>query len=436
MNSAHNRHARFSFRILRSAFCIAALAFAAASASALTVTDVTARQRWPWNSIVDVNFTIGDAGAGDAFAIDIAATYDGGTKTLHAKTFASEPIGKTGSNRLVWDFGADYPDFKAEDLQVTVTATPFSDSTPVYLVIDLSAGANAESYAVRYTTAAPEHTAGVADACKTSELWLKRVKAGTITMGNGSSSTASYRAAHTCTLTRDFYLGIFSITQAQWENVGYDPGATVSAFTNAAYCATRPADSLKYNWLYSHYSWPDSDILSADCFLKRLRDRTGLNFHLPTEWQWEYACRAGSTDARYPDAQYRCSSTTPTSPPADYEYYGERGMWGPEYGPSYVDAYPANPWGFYGMLGNLWEWCANLNPNPAIAANDSVVDPLGNSPTGLSAANARKRITKGGCWLQDRSYSCAFSFRTQDPWNSTLEAYGARVCLTIMPSAE
>lgn len=433
MNSANNRHAGFSFRLLHSAFCIAALALATASAGALTVTDVAARQRWPWNSLVDVDFTIGDAGAGDAFAIDITATCDGGTKTLRARTFASEPIGKTGSNRLVWNFGADYPDFKTEDLQVTVTATPFSDSTPVYLVVDLSAGANAESYAVRYTTTAPEHTAGVADPCKTSELWLKRVKAGTIAMGGGNTSS---RPAHTCTLTRDFYLGIFTITQAQWENVGYDPNATVSVFTNAAYCATRPADSLKYNWLYSSYNWPDSDILSNDCFLKRLRDRTGLNFNLPTEWQWEYACRAGSTAARYPDAQYRCSNTTPESPPDNYEYYGERGMWGPEYGPSYVDEYPANPWGFYGMLGNLWEWCANLNPNPALAANDSVVDPLGGSAAGLSAANARKRIAKGGCWSMVRNYSCAYSVKTQDPWNSTLEAYGARVCLTIAGSSE
>ncbi len=266
--------------VTRLSSLVTVLALACASASALTVTDVAARQRWPWNSLVDVDFTIGGAGAGDAFAIDITATCDGGTKTLLAKTFASEPIGKTGSNRLVWNFGADYPDFKAEDLQVTVTATPFSDSTPVYLVVDLSAGANAESYAVRYTTTAPEHTAGVADPCKTSELWLKRVKAGTITMGGGSSNS---RPTHTCTLTNDFYLGIFSITQAQWENVGYNPGAIVSVFTNAAYRATRPADSLKYNWLYSHYSWPDSDVLSADCFLKRLRDRTGLNFNLPTE---------------------------------------------------------------------------------------------------------------------------------------------------------
>ncbi len=432
MNSAHNRHARFSFRILRSAFCIAALAFATASASALTVTDVTARQRWPWNSLVDVDFTIGGAGAGDAFAIDVTATYDGGTKTLRARTFASEPIGRTGSNRLVWNFGADYPDFKAEDLQVTVTATPFSDSTPVYLVVDLSAGANAESYAVRYTTTAPEHTAGVADACKTSELWLKRVKAGTIAMGGGSTNS---RAAHTCTLTNDFYLAIFSITQAQWENVGYDLENTLSAFTNAVYCATRPADSLKYNWLYSHYSWPDSDVLSADCFLKRLRDRTGLNFHLPTEWQWEYACRAGSTAARYPDAQYRCSNNTP-NPPADYEYYNEEGMWGPAYGTGYVDEYPANSWGFYGMLGNLWEWCANLSPNPAIAANDVVVEPLGSSTVGLTAKNTRARIVKGGCWGTQRTYCCAYSLKGYDSWNDTKKYYGARVCLTIVPSAE
>ena len=423
--------------VTRLSSLVTMLALACASASALTVTDVAARQRWPWNSLVDVDFTIGGAGAGDAFAIDITATCDGGTKTLRAKTFASEPIGKTGSNRLVWNFGADYPDFKAEDLQVTVTATPFSDSTPVYLVVDLSAGANAESYAVRYTTTAPEHTAGVADPCKTSELWLKRVKAGTIAMG-GSKYSTDYNAPHTCTLTNDFYLGIFSITQTQWENVGYAPESTLSVFTNAAYRATRPADSLRYQWVYYSFDWPNSDVLSTDCFLKRLRDRTGLNFSLPTEWQWEYACRAGSTEARYPNAQFRCSNSTP-NPTTDYEYYDEQGMWGPEYGTGYVDEYPANPWGFYGMLGNVWEWCINLRPNPSLATGDIVVEPVGGASTGDSnIAGNRTRVTKGGCWAQKNTYSCSFSLRAQDPWSNKFNpsTYGARVCLTIVQSAE
>ena len=118
---------------------LTAAACAAIVAEALTVTDVTARQRWPWNNLVDVDFTINGV-SGEAYYIDISATAAGGEKKLCATSFTTEPIAATGRNRIVWDLGTDYPNFKADDLSVTVTATPFSDSTPLYLVVDISGG--------------------------------------------------------------------------------------------------------------------------------------------------------------------------------------------------------------------------------------------------------------------------------------------------------
>ena len=101
----------------KSLLFIAALAVADV-AQAFTVTGVSAHQRWPWNNLVDVDFTIGEADANALFKIEVKAAYAGGDRIIEAKTFVSEPVAKTGTSRVTWDFGRDYPNFKAEDLGI------------------------------------------------------------------------------------------------------------------------------------------------------------------------------------------------------------------------------------------------------------------------------------------------------------------------------
>ena len=405
-------------------------AFAALAAeAALTVTGVTARQRWPWNSLVDVDFTV-NGNAGEAYAIDISATAAGGDKKLCATSFETEPIAASGKRtRIVWNLGADYPNFKADDLEVTVTATPFSDSTPVYLVVDISGGTSAASWPVRYTTAAPVHTVGQNDPCKTTELWLKRVKAGMITMGSGSSNTATTYPSHTCTLTEDYYLGVFALTQAQSFNIS---GSYYATFSNELYRATRPVDSIKPTEIRSPYfnsASPDAAVSGGLAY--NLRQRTGLDFDCPTSWQWEYACRAGSTSTRYEgcttdDFRHEDNSR----PSSEYEWYSVQGMWSEDYGTSYVDRYAPNPWGFYGMIGNVAEWC-NDNRDTTIVKGDELTNPKG------ATGGGRSKAAKGGNW---GSASTIGSNTTSynDPWNSSGWKWikGARICLTIKKSAE
>ena len=155
-----------------------AATFAILSASsAITITDVSARQRWPWNGLVDVEFTISGAATGEAFAIDIDAGYAAGDKKLAAYTFAAEPVVVgSATHRVTWDIGKDYPDFHASDLRVSVTATPYSPKKPMYVVIDLSGGPDATTYPVRYTTLPPAHVQGAKDEpCQTTELWMRRI---------------------------------------------------------------------------------------------------------------------------------------------------------------------------------------------------------------------------------------------------------------------
>ena len=426
------------------AFAIAMPTLALADAS---ISNVSARQRWPWNSLVDVDFTVDGAAQGETFLVSVSATATVGGReaTFHALSFATEPIAKTGANRVVWDFGADYPDTKVGNLLVTVTAMPYSNTTPVYLVVDISGGKNAASWPVRYTTAEPVHTAGAEDPCKTTELWLKRVKAGTMQMG-GDPGLGNYcYKSHTCVLTEDYYLGLFELTQAQCYNI---MGAYHSAFTNTLYRATRPVDSAVADPSQIRAPFFNSASPNASpndtCVIGRLRNRTGLAFDLPTEWQWEYACRAGETGLFYyqtmpnngdpgsASSLYRCKSNA--YPPDGYEWKNLRGMWSADYGTSYVDQYPPNKWGFYGIMGNVGEIC--LNRAQTIAAGDTVTDPLGNANT--SGTGTRIRKIRGGNWTGDWTGNCRYAWMWEpDPWNGgTAYFVGARICLTIRKSAE
>ena len=329
----------------KTTFLFAALALAGV-AQAFTVTDVTAHQRWPWNGHVDVDFNIGEATVGETFKIELKATYAGGDRTLEARTYVSEPMAKAGANRVTWDFGADNPGFKAEDLRVAVTATPFTNGMDgVWMVIDLSGGKDATKYPVRYTTIAPVHSVNANDVCKTTELWLKRIKGGSYMFCHGYASSGYFRV----NLKKDFYMGVFECTQQQWAQV---TGAWPSAFSNTTWRATRPVEKLSLSGVFGHYMWPENQEPSSGSFIRKMRDRTGLaTFNLPTEAQWEWANRCGEVGGfnpcySRPQIRYGLSETG-----VDFNCTPA------ENGTACVGTYVPNLWGLYETFGNVWELC-------------------------------------------------------------------------------
>lgn len=405
-------------------FSFAALATAGLFAE-VTITGVTARQRWPWNNLVDVDFDVSGAAQGEAFAISVSGTTvtPNGTATLYAKTFATEPIAKDGANRVVWDFGADYPDTKVDDLSVTVTATPYSDAMPVYLVVDISSGVDAAKWPVHYTTTAPTMTVGQEDPCKTTELWLKRVKAkGTTTkmgnIGSNKSSWLAYYAEHYCTLTNDYYLGIFPLTNGQAERMHPD-ARSWRWFTNEVCNATRPVDRIgivNIHWNGTLNFPPRNAPRNEDCLLGRLEKRTGLAFTLPTEWQWEYAIRAGSTAARFPGATVR-SHASGTTTTASYRNLAEE-----EGGTTYVDNCQPNDFGFYIAFAQIYEWC--LNRWQSITYGETYTDPMGNWLGSGSDDNYKRYQVRG-----NNAYNAAG--RTSGQEFNGGYVLGVRICLTL-----
>ena len=388
--------------------------FFALASGAVDVTGVSARQRWPWNGLVDVDFTVSgaesDGWGGPRFHIDVTAIYNGG-KTAYARTFATEPVATVGVNRVTWNFGVDYPETAASNLTVSVTATPFGKAEAIYMVIDLSGGPSATSYPVRYTTIPPVVHPGIDgtnDPCKTTEMWLRRIPAGTTVQGHGDTGSATdyrgYLVERLVCLTNDYYMAIFETTQQQWYQVY---GQWPSSFSNAEHRATRPVETLyripkdypdngciRGNASNNSYKWPESRDVDSSSFMGKLRSKTGFTtqIDLPTEAQWEHAFRANTSGESYTNS-------------TDYSALGRCGGSSVSYlstpdqgGTMYVGSYPPNPWGLYDMFGNVLERCLDgwLGNPGDVKYGKEQTDPTG--PATSSLAHENNRVARGGSW--------------------------------------
>ncbi|MBR4902626.1 MAG: SUMF1/EgtB/PvdO family nonheme iron enzyme [Victivallales bacterium] len=278
----------------------------------------------------------------------------------------------------------------------------------LYVVIDLSSGPESNSYPVRGTDTPPDLND---DTCRTTELWLRRIPAGTFIMGTPKTEygrqpySSNYELQHEVTITQDFYIGVFECTQRQWEMV---MGTRPSYFSNQDYYATRPVEKVSYGMIRGSSSvdegWPRCGHIVQDLsFMERLQLKTGLIFDLPTEAQWEYACRAGtttalnsgnnlsqSTVAYYLTEVGRCGYNSGSIAGSS----GEQD-WTDAKGTAKVGSYLPNAWGLYDMHGNVLEWCldwqADFNENP-------VTDPVG-------PFYGAARVARGGSWRETETYS-------------------------------
>jgi len=424
---------------MKHTFVIATILAALGTSAAVEVTGVSAKQRWPWNNLVDVDFTLtGDAV--EKYRVDIDAQCAGGTKKFTASTFVTEPVVAPGANRVTWDFGKDYPGIRAEDMSFAVSVTPQSGSTkPLYMVVDLSAGSTATSYPVRYTNVGPAHTRGAKDeVCQTTELWLRRV-----TVPTAPFPYLWYNGAW-CRLTKDFYAGIFEMTQQQYKQiVGSWP---TSKFTNGTYRASRPVDSLTIDQITGGWTtgedgtYPD---ITASSPMGKLRARTGLSADLPTLAQWELAARGGTLLTTKATEFYRYYLNGVQAANADIARHGKDSNnqnADTSVGTASVGTYLPNEYGLYDMLGNVSELVKDRpigsgKTIPGVyktytgddTTGDSVDNPIVN-PKGPKKADALagdylwKPIPKGGnysdsssnvnLWLYQPKFSSAYKGNT------------------------
>ena len=246
-------------------------------------------------------------------------------------------------------------------------------------------------------------------------LTMLKIPAGSFLMGSPEDEPERADAEgpqHEVTLG-GYFMAQTPITQAQWravagwQKVERDLKPDPSRFKGA----NRPVEQV--NWF---------DALE---FCRRLSKRTGQRYGLPSEVQWEYACRAGST------TPFHCGATL-TPELANYDgndCYGN----GPKgsYRKQTIDvaSFPANGWGLHDMHGNVWEWCEDH-------WHDSYNFAPGDDQPWLipAAADDERRLLRGGSW-DYFPRSCRSAFRNHSRPVNALDLVGFRVvCLPQGPS--
>lgn len=393
---------------------VAAALCALAVSAAVAVKDVSCRQRYPWNGLVDIDYTVeSDDAAADVYVFPQGKDNVSGV-SLQMRTLSGEgadgPV-KPGTWRMTWNAAKDQPNFNTTSFSVKMTA--ISGAAP-YLVIDLSGGANAASYPVRFAAVGPDLAS---DVCRTTELWLKLILPGTFTMGSPKNELGHDpdETQHAVTLTNPFYMGVFEMTQKQYVLVtGSNPSYVKGDM--------QPVEEVSYNDIRGTSlgaNWPAHAQVDATSFLGKIRARTALNFDLPTEAQWEYACRAGTATALN---NGRDLSSTVQDAAMDevgrYYYNRNDGKGGYSPGRTKVGSYVPNAWGLYDMHGNVREWCLDWLGNYATGA---VTNPVG-------SASGSLRVSRGGS-CGDEAQSCRSAYRTFSRSPSGRSSnFGFRLC--------
>ena len=403
------------------------LAFAAVAADVtVSVTNVVSRQRYPWNGLVDIDCEIACSDPATNINLYLSAKDNAAGKSLSvrrvrlegATAFTNALEVKAGKHRIVWDAATDAPNAVSGDVTIDVQALV---GTGNYLVIDLSGGPNAASYPVSYLGAEPR--GGWTDEYKTDKLVLRMIQPGTYTMGCETTEVGYYgleAVPHPVTISKPFYMGVFQVTQKQYQLV---MGSNPSYYKGDK----RPVEEVSWNTIRgnsSTYNWPNVKTVDPNTFMGRLRAKTGLDgFDLPTEAQWEYACRAGTTTALNNGKNLTSTSSDANMAEVGRYYYNKSdGKGGYASGDTTVGSYKPNDWGLYDMHGNVWEWCLDWYTSRSGFTSAAATD-----PEGPASGSGSERVVRGGGWYLYAQYCRSAHRGTGNPSVSSINV-GFRLC--------
>ncbi|HJM62492.1 MAG TPA: SUMF1/EgtB/PvdO family nonheme iron enzyme [Roseibacillus sp.] len=303
------------------------------------------------------------------------------------------------------------------DVDIPYTKADWMDTAPVEL--DLKEGRNRIGYthyipnkgvsirhftlkpvkmvAARSGLAASSGGAGQNEIANTIGVRMALIDPGSLMMGS-TTGPGDERPAHRVKLTKGFYMGVTEVTQEQWESVMPD---NPSRFKGA----DRPVEN----------------VVVADCveFCKRLTQKEraegklpeGAEYRLPTEAEWEYACRAGSeTKYGFGDSETELG---------EYAWCRENCV-----RTQPVGMKKANAWGLFDMHGNVWEWCSDWHGSYSAGETE---DPTG-APAGAAWSH---RVFRGGSWGSTVAHCRSAARNGCGTSNSRLSGLGFRLVRTL-----
>ena len=429
---------------------MAATATVIVTAAVPQVTDVTMTQA-SGGRVVTISYTLADEPAvvtlevqtnanTSAAADDPGWTSIGGAAVCSAQGDVWKKV-VVGSHTITWRPDLSWPGHVIANGGARAKVTAWAlDNTPDYMVVDISAGAQRETQ--RYYPSVdylPGSTLGQVGAItnnaayKTTKLVMRKIMAKDVEWVMGSikeTGRSSRENARNVTLTNNYYMGVFEVTQAQWALVVTNKASAANGGASAFFtvdAAMRPMEQVCYNEIRTTansttanvtYYWPAAP--NPVSFLGLLRLKTGIDFDLPSEAQWEFAARAGYGENTWPDGYQmnlywkagnrpsdnwyddhipvmtRCQHTYPTVAPNN-AVATTRAADG---GTAIVGSYEPNAWGLYDTAGNVYEWVLDWYQADVAKYNGQVnINP--SNPAKPIEGDATYRLMKGGDWKFD-----------------------------------
>ncbi|MCP5020910.1 MAG: formylglycine-generating enzyme family protein [bacterium] len=229
------------------------------------------------------------------------------------------------------------------------------------------------------------------------------IPAGSFDMGSNAASGAPYwgyfntQPVHNVTISEAFWMGAHEVTQAEYQAL---MGSNPSLFSGP----NLPVERVSWNDARAYCTALTAQEMAAGNLA------TGYEYRLPTEAEWEYACRAGTTTEFNVGSDLFCADAR-----FDYSYHSNSscGTWGP----IDVGSYSANAFGLYDMHGNVWEWCLDSYSDYGAAA---VTDPF--------VTGGPSRVLRGGSWYYASVY-CRSAYRHSFSPSYSLSHLGFRAVL-------
>ena len=358
---------------------------------------------------------------GSATNVDSDWVSIGGAAVCNAQGDVWKKVSQ-GSKTITWRPDHSWEGHKVElangGARAVVTAWAL-DNTPDYMVVDITATGGADTQT--YYPAADFLPGSVANSLyKTTTLLMRKIMAKDVTWTMGSVAesgrTADREEAHQVTLTNYYYIGVYEVTQTQWQQItGYNPSFFITEQM------MRPVETVSYSDIRQGKGTASS-VASAtdgvypgkphdDSFLGILRNKTKIDFDLPSEAQWEFAARAGHGEGYWGDgSDIRINSGKDENLNRLGRYKVNGGYVGGSTEPAancevtngtaIVGTYRPNAWGLYDMHGNVLEWCLDWYTDDIAAFNGAV-----------NTTSGGNRVQRGGSWSNGTASSCRAAFR-------------------------
>ena len=311
-----------------------------------------------------------------------------------------------GRYTITWHPDLSWPDHKITGNGARAVVTAWAlDNTPDYMVVDIAAAAQPGD--VRYYPGVDWLPGGILKNTdyRENKIVMRKIMAKGVTWTMGSVGENGREAAkettHTVQLTNNYYIGVFEVTQTQWALI-QTAKPYPSNYNNAEVRAMRPVEKVSYNEIRcaansttaAGGAWPADPYEGS--FLDLLRDKTDIDFDLPSEAQWEFACRAGNGEGLWGNGAPIAEATLPG------RYLGNAGNTTTPAASSSTNlatmicgSYAPNSWGLYDMHGNVWEWCLDWYTADITSLNGAVnMDPSEN-----------KKVRRGGAWINAYTFA-------------------------------